>query len=321
MKILVTGSTGLTGSEAVDYFRLKDNEVIGIDNDGRSKALGTPSKTPEVFMDITDKESIDSLFEEHTFDVVIHTAAQSSHNVYEDSPLLDFDTNTRGTVILLEALRKTNPKGTFIYTSSDKVYGTNMVRLLSERDKRFHSDFPFSERLSIDYSAHSLFGASKTAADLYVQEYGFTFNMNTVCFRLGCITGSRHEGSHYHGFLANLARCIKNEETFYLHGFGGKQVRDNIHSFDLVTAMAHFIDRPKIAAVYNMGGGEERSCSVLEAIEEIEKRTGKKAKIEFVDAYKADRAWDIHDVSKFQNDYPKWKYLYSLSDIFDDLCK
>ena len=138
--------------------------------------------------------------------------------------------------------------------------------------------------------------------------------------RLGCITGKRHKGSHYHGFLSNLTRCIKNEEVFYLRGFKGKQVRDNIHSYDLVNAFWHFMKNPKVAEVYNMGGGQERSCSVIEAIDEIEKRTNKKAKIEYLDGYSGDRCWDIHDISKFRRDYPDWEYAYSLKDIFDDLC-
>ena len=320
MKILITGSEGLTGGEAVDFFRSKGFDVVGIDNDSRSKSIGTPSKEPEINMDIRDEKAINDLFEMHKFDVVIHTAGQASHDRYKDEPLVDFDINARGTIILLDAARKNNKDVIFVYCSSDKVYGASMTRELEELETRFHSDHPFDESLSVDNGEHSLFGASKLAADIYVKEYGYIFNMKTVCFRLGCITGKRHEGSHFHGFLANLSRCIRDEETFYLHGYKGKQVRDNIHSYDLVNAMWHFIQNPKVAVVYNMGGGEDRSCSVLEAIKIIEDKTGNKAKIEYVEQYSGDRAWDIHDVSKFKKDYPYWDYKYSLDDIFTELC-
>ena len=173
----------------------------------------------------------------------------------------------------------------------------------------------------MDHSIHSPFGCGKAAADLYVQEYGYYFGIKTVCFRLGCITGKRHKGAELHGFLAYLVKCIKEEKPYKIFGFRGKQVRDQIHSYDLVNAMWHFIKNPKVAAVYNMGGGWERSVSILEAIEMIEKETGKKAIVEYHEPRKGDRNWDIHDVSKFKKDYPEWKYKYSLEDIIQDLCQ
>jgi len=193
---------------------------------------------------------------------------------------------------------------------------------LMELPTRYHSDFPFSEELTIDYSVHSLFGVSKLAADLYVQEYGYQFGMNTVCFRCGCITGKQHQGAEQHGFLAYLAKCIKEEQPYNVFGFKGKQVRDIIHAEDLIRACHEFIKQPKKHQVYNMGGGPSRSISVLEAIEAIEKITGKKALVNIVDEERfGDRIWDVHDVLKFREHYPNWDYNYSLNDILKELCE
>lgn len=325
-KVLITGSLGLVGSEAVEFFADKGWQVIGLDNNMRAEFFGV-SKTQGggYDLDIRDEVAIAELFErlceKHKFDVIIHTAAQPSHDYSKDHALEDFDINARGTLILLEATRKYCPDATFIFCSTDKVYGGNMGEMQFNNNTRFEYDYPFNESLSIDQSIHSLFGCSKAAADLYVQEYGHYFGMKTVCFRLGCITGSRHKGAELHGFLAYLVKCIKEEKPYKIFGFEGKQVRDQIHSYDLVNAFYHFIHNPKVAAVYNLGGGEERSVSILEAIEMIEKETGKKAILEHGNARKGDRVWDIHDVSKFREDYPKWDYTYSLEDIIKDLCK
>ena len=322
-KILITGSAGLVGSEALDFFRNKEWQVVGVDNNMRSKLFGVfPSSHPddEYDIDIRDEKAINELFQKHKFDAVIHAAAQPSHDWSQKEPLTDFDINARGTLILLEAARKYCPEAVFVFCSTDKVYGGNMKRKTWKGNKRLVADEAFNEEISIDQSIHSLFGCSKAAADLYVQEYGYYFGMKTACFRCGCITGSRHKGAELHGFLSYLVKCIKTEEPYKIFGFEGKQIRDQIHSYDLVNAFWHFIQNPKIAAVYNMGGGWKRSISILEAIEMIEEETGKKAIIEYHESRKGDRNWDIHDVSKFKRDYPDWEYKYVLEDIIEYLC-
>lgn len=325
-KVLVTGSLGLTGSEAVDFFKEKDWEVVGIDNNGRAEFFGLVSNWAdftEHYLDIRNEDDVDRLFRQHKFDAIIHAASQPSHDYSKDHVLEDFDINARGTLILLEATRKYCPDAVFVFCSTDKVYGGNMKTKTYEKDKRLGAgnEYGFDESLSIDYSIHSPFGCGKAAADLYVQEYGYYFGMKTACFRLGCITGRRHKGAELHGFLSYLVKCIKEGISYKIFGFKGKQVRDQIHSYDLVNAMWHFIQNPKVAAVYNMGGGYERSVSILEAIEMIEKETGKKAIVEFAEERKGDRNFDIHDVSKFRIDYPEWDYQYSLEDIIKDLCQ
>lgn len=309
-KVLITGSTGLVGSAASKLFYEKGWNVISIDNNMRSKMFGTPKRHSVFQKDITDEKEINDLFYiMGPFNAIIHAAAQPSHDFSRDNVMLDFDINARGTLILLEATRKYCPNATFIYVSTDKVYGTNMF-----------GENPFNEDLSIDYAMHSPFGCSKAAADLYAQEYGYYFGIRTTIFRPGCITGKNHEGAELHGFLAYLSKCIKDEKPYKIFGYEGKQVRDQIHADDLANAFWHITENPHIAAVYNIGGGLDRSISVLSAIEEIEKRVGKKAIIEYVDEPRqGDRIWDVHDVKKFREDYPEWDYKYSLSDIFDDL--
>lgn len=321
MKVLITGSNGLVGSEAVNFFRNKGADVIGIDANLRSYFFGIVQPECELKMDIRDEKAINELFEKEKFDVIIHTAAQPSHDWSQKEPLTDFDINARGTLILLEATRKYCPEATFIHVSTDKVYGENMVRELKEYRTRYDSMHPFDENLSLDTSMRSLFGCSKTSADVYVQEYGYYFGMNTACFRCGCITGRQHAGAEEHGFLAYLAKCIKEGKLYRIFGYKGKQVRDIIHAYDLVSAFWEFAQKPRIAQVYNMGGGVMRSVSILEAIDLIEKETKKTAKTEYIEKPRlGDRQWDIHDVNKFQKHYPNWKYKYSLQDIIKDLC-
>jgi CDP-paratose 2-epimerase len=322
MKILITGSLGLVGSEAVDFFKEKGWEVVGIDNNMRSYFFGVVKQESEHNIDIRDEVAVDRLFQEHKFDAIIHTAAQPSHDWSQKEPLTDFDINARGTLILLEAARKYCPGATFVHISTDKVYGEGMKRGdLIEEETRYDHWYLFDEKTPIDMSTHSLFGCSKLAADMYVQEYGYYFGMKTVCFRLGCITGRRHKGAELHGFMAYLTKCIKEGITYNIFGYKGKQVRDQIHAYDLINACYHFIQRPRVAEVYNLGGGEERSVSVLEAIKLIEKETGKEATTKYVDEpRKGDRQWDVHDVSKFKAHYPEWDYKYSLKDIVTDLC-
>lgn len=324
-KILITGSAGLTGSEAMTFFKEKGWETVGIDNHLREKFFGVQEGVEVGYhshIDIRDEERINDLFQQHKFDAILHTAAQPSHDYSKDHALEDFDINARGTLILLEATRKYCPDATFIHISTDKVYGENMIRqIFAETKERYHSLAPFNENLSLDNTTRSLFGCSKTAADIYVQEYGNYFGMKTGCFRCGCITGKNHKGAELHGFLSYLVKCIKEGTPYNIFGYKGKQVRDQIHAYDLVSACYEFILNPKSGAVYNMGGGPDRSVSILEAIDLITKETGKPAFTEYIEEpRKGDRIWDIHDVSKFKKDYPNWQYKYSLQDIIKDLC-
>lgn len=320
-KVLITGSAGLVGSEAVKFFEEKGWKVYGMDSNMRSYFFGTPKKEVQFDVDIRDVVQVTELFKDVQFDAIIHTAAQPSHDWALKEPLTDFDVNARGTLILLEATRKYCPNAVFVHISTDKVYGEQMTPIqLVELSTRFHSDHPFNESLSIDYSMHSLFGVSKAAADLYVQEYGYRFGIKTVCFRPGCITGRNHEGAEQHGFLAYLAKCTREEQPYNVFGFQGKQVRDIIHAYDVVTACYEFIKNPKKHAVYNLGGGPERSISVIEAIDWLERNMKKRCIINFVDEPRiGDRIWDVHDVSKFRHDYPQWEYRYSLEDIINEL--
>lgn len=323
MRILVTGSCGLVGSEAVKFFTERGHDVTGVDNNGRSQFFGTPKKEPQIVLDLRNKHDVFDLIQRGKFDVVIHTAAQPSHDWSKKEPLTDFEVNTCATLYLLEAVRLYSPHTIFVHCSTDKVYGENMKYKAYDEDlTRYTHVLPFNEQKGIDLTVHSLFGVSKVSADLYVQEYGYQFGIRTVCFRCGCITGNQHEGAEQHGFLAYLAKCIKEGKKYHIFGYKGKQVRDIIHAHDLVSAMWEFIQNPKTSAVYNMGGGFDRSVSVLEAIDLIEKETGRKAITEYVEKERfGDRQWDIHDVSKFKEDYPNWKYEYSLQDIIKDLCR
>ncbi len=324
MKLLVTGSTGLVGSACVELFTEKGWDVIGIDNNNRAATLGTPTKhiKAKYNIDFTKADAVFKLFSENKFDAIIHAGAQPSHDWSKDHVIEDFMTNAFGTVILLEATRMFCPEATFLYVSTDKVYGENMVGGgLSD------------ENLGLDFAgSRSPFGCSKASADMYVQEYGNYFGMKTACFRPGCITGKNHEGAKLHGFMSYLVKCIKGIDKDHLYydiiGYGGKQVRDQIHVNDLANAFWHFIQNPKVAAVYNIGGGPERSVSVLSAIELIQKELemdqlppeDRPAMFRFIDdPRKGDRLYDVHDVSKFRKDYPEWDYKYSLQDIVKDL--
>lgn len=331
-KIIITGSEGLVGSEAVRFFTDLGWEVHGIDNNMRSYFFGVEKTESQHNIDIRNKVDIDELFEQVKPDAIIHAAAQPSHDWAKKEPLTDFDINARGTLILLEATRQYCPEAVFVYVSTDKVYGENMRRSLVELETRYHSDKPFSEDLCLDNTLRSLFGCSKLAGDLYVQEYGRYFNMKTVCFRPGCITGRNHKGVEEHGFLAYLVKCIKEGKTYNIFGYKGKQVRDQIHAYDLVNAFYHFIQNPKVAEVYNIGGGPDRSVSIIEAIHLVSKELGKdgisektnfwETTVRLIDEPRlGDRIWDVHDVSKFKSDYPDWDYKYSLDDIIKDLCQ
>lgn len=340
-KVLITGSSGLVGSACVSFFEEKGWEVFGIDNNMRSFLFGTEKQKTQHNLDIRNEFDMQTVFKNNKFDAIIHAAAQPSHDWAKNDPLMDFDINARATLILLENTRKYCPEAPFVFVSTDKVYGENMWPFHIQNSEiavragyatkndikqqfRYHSFTDgFIENLGLDFAGkRSLFGCSKTAADIYVQEYGNYFGMKTACFRCGCITGRNHQGAEYHGFLAYLVKCIKEGKTYKIFGFQGKQVRDQIHAFDLANAFYHFIQNPKMGEVYNMGGGAERSVSILEAIKLIEKKTGKKAITEYVEQErKGDRIFDVHDVGKFQSHYPEWEYKYSLSDIISELCE
>lgn len=320
-KVLVTGSTGLVGAEAVDFFAEKGWEVIGIDSNARSNFFGTERKVPQLTIDIRDSMRMEGLFEHHKFDAIIHTAAQPSHDWSKENVIEDFTINAFGTVVLLELSRKYCPDAVFVHCSTDKIYGEGMEAVgLFEEEARYEAPFPFDEETPIK-PALSPFGVSKLAADLYVQEYAAQGWLTTGIFRMGCITGRRHEGAEQHGFLAYLAKCIKEGKTYNIYGYKGKQVRDQIHAYDLVTAFWAFIQNPKAGEVYNMGGGPDRSVSVLEAGTLISRKTEKEFKYEIKEKRFGDRQWDVHDVSKFRKDYPEWDYKYSLDDIISDLCE
>ncbi len=312
MKVLITGATGLLGSACVDFFSKKGWDVVALDNNMRSHFFGTASKTIENPIDIRDVAKLEEGFKTFgPFDAIIHAAAQPSHDYASDHIMEDFEINTIGTLNLLEATRKFCPNAVFVYVSTDKVYGENMD-LPHE---------PYDETVGLDFAGiRSFFGCSKLAGDLYVQEYGNRLGMKTACFRPGCITGKNHEGAEQHGFLAYLAKSIKDGKVYKIFG-DGNTVRDQIHASDVASAFWHFIQEPRIGAVYNIGGGPSRAVSVLDAIKLIEDETDKICSYEFHDERKGDRRWDVHSVKKFRNDYPRWNYEYSLKDIIKDVCE
>jgi CDP-paratose 2-epimerase len=341
-KVVVTGSAGLIGSEAVKFFCTKEFEVFGIDNDSRAYFFGKDASTSwnrellekqfkkqytHYNYDIRNYSDLEKIFKKTKFDLIIHTAAQPSHDWAAKEPITDFTINANGTLNLLELTRTYSPGAVFIFTSTNKVYGDLPNELpLVELDTRYEIKTNHTyrqgidETMSIDNSVHSIFGASKVAADILVQEYGKYFNMKTVCFRGGCLTGPAHSGAMLHGFLSYLVKCIAKGEQYTIFGYKGKQVRDNIHAFDLVNAFYHFYQNPKVGEVYNMGGGRQLSVSVLEAIEKIEKISHKKAHIKYKkDNRIGDHIWYISNVSKFKTDYPEWDYTYSLDEILNDI--
>jgi len=341
--VLVTGSAGLVGSECVRFFSQKGFAVVGIDNNMRMAFFGkdgsvewnkkllletVPGYTHHD-IDIRDKTAIESLISKYNFDLIIHTAAQPSHDWAAQDPYVDFGVNAIGTHILLESARRLAPKAVFIYTSTNKVYGDNPNRLpLVELKTRYElpKDHLYykgiDETLSIDNCLHSLFGASKLSADILVQEYGRYFGMNCAVFRAGCITGAYHSGAKLHGFLSYLVKCCISGEKYTIYGYKGKQVRDNIHAFDLTNAFYQFFLKPRCGEIYNIGGTRIASVSVLEAIEICEKACGKKLKYEYVDTNRiGDHIWWISDVAKFQAHYPNWKLTYDKYSVIEDIVR
>ena len=342
-KVLITGSAGLIGSEAVKFFCQKGFDVFGVDNDLRSYFFGKDGSTVwkrkllekgyknyrHYGFDIRDKNKVRSLFKENRFALIVHAAAQPSHDWAAKEPLTDFEVNAWGTLILLENYRRYCPEAVFIFTSTNKVYGDRPNTLpLIELETRYelpqnHRYYQgIDESMSIDESLHSIFGASKVAADIMVQEYGKYFGLKTGTFRGGCLTGPAHSGAKLHGFLAYLVKCIATGHKYNILGYKGKQVRDNIHSYDLVNALYHFYKNPKKGEVYNIGGSRHSNTSMREAIQKIEGILGKKANVEYVDQpRKGDHIWYISDVSKFKRHYPGWNFEYNIDDIIEELCQ
>jgi len=341
---LVTGAAGLVGSETVRFFADQGLDVVGVDNDMRAYFFGPEASTAQnrehlqrkvrayrhLDIDVRDRTAIERQLSRYGRDlaVVVHTAAQPSHDWAAREPFTDFEINANGTLNLLEATRKHSPEAAFIFTSTNKVYGDTPNRLpLLERETRWEVDdsHPFSEHgidetMAIDSSLHSLFGASKLAADVMVQEYGRYFGMRTVCFRGGCLTGPNHSGAELHGFLAYLVQCAVTERPYTVFGYRGKQVRDNIHSFDLVRAFWSFFLRPRSGEVYNIGGGRASNCSVLEAIELCEHLVGRPMKWTYDDRHRVgDHIWWISDNRKFTSHYPDWRVTYSLEQTLAEI--
>jgi len=340
---IVTGSAGLIGSETVKRFARDGARVIGIDNDMRAEFFGQEASTRKTReelvknirgyehheIDIRNASAIEELFKRHRnhIDAIVHTASQPSHDWAARDPQTDFSVNANGTLNLLEATRKFCPEAPFIFTSTNKVYGDTPNRLpLRELEKRWEIEpgneyeQGISETMSIDYTQHSLFGASKAAADLLVQEYGRYFEMPTVSFRGGCLTGPAHAGTELHGFLSYLMICAVRDRPYRVFGYKGKQVRDNVHSFDLVEAFAEFVRAPRSGEVYNIGGSRHSNCSMLEAIDLCQQISGKKLNWSYEDTNRiGDHIWWISDVRKFQSHYPNWKFNYGLTEILEEI--
>jgi CDP-paratose 2-epimerase len=341
---IVTGSGGLIGSESAARLMTDGYDVIGIENDTRSRLFGPEASTNHVTerlrrhftgfrsldLDIRDADGVGRVFREAAeIDLIVHTAAQPSHDWAAGDPQADFAINANGTLNLLQATRENCPEATFVFTSTNKVYGDTPNRLpLLDAGKRLElpEDHPYfggiDTTMSIDSTLHSLFGVSKAAADLLVQEYGRYFEMPTVCFRAGCLTGPNHAGAQLHGFLAYLMKCTAAGEPYTLFGYEGKQVRDNLHAADLVDAFLLFHADPRPAAVYNIGGGRENACSVLEAIELCEGIAGRELQWELSDESRiGDHRWWISDLDEFGSDYGGWRpergLETTLREIFD----
>jgi CDP-paratose 2-epimerase len=340
----VTGSAGLIGSESVRHFASLGFEVVGVDNDLRSTFFGADASTAwnarrlcrdlgpaytHLTLDIRDRDGLARAFRHYgdAVSVVIHTAAQPSHDWAARDPFTDFDVNATGTLNLLQNVREHCPEAPFVHCSTNKVYGDRPNDLpLVELDTRFElaASHPYSggvpEEMPVDASLHSLFGASKLAADVLVQEYGRYFGMRTACFRAGTLTGPAHSAAHLHGFLGYLMRCAMTRRPYTVIGYGGKQVRDAIHSRDVVRAFEAFRRDPRPAAVYNLGGGRHANCSVLEAIELVEKITGEELERSFVETPRTgDHRWWIGSNARFTADHPGWRPTYDVVDILYEI--
>jgi CDP-paratose 2-epimerase len=338
--ILVTGSSGLIGSEAVEYFDRQGHKVVGVDNNMRRVFFGPPGDTlwnlerlkkatrnfTPMPLDIRDRDGVMALFRDSRFDLVIHCAAQPSHDKAADIALLDFEVNALGTVNLLEATRQHSRDAAFIFMSTNKVYGdAPNEKPLRENETRYDYSDPadyegIDETCRIDRTLHSLFGASKVAADIYAQEYGRYFGMGVGIFRGGCLTGPSHSGVELHGFLSYLLKVALSGKPYTVFGYKGKQVRDNIHSFDVVRAFEEFARNPRPGEVYNLGGGRANSISMLEAIARIEALTGRKINWTYTEqARKGDHICYISNLSKLKTHYPAWGITRDLAGILDEM--
>jgi len=341
--LLVTGSAGLIGSETVRFFAQKGLTIVGIDNDMRAHFFGQEASTrwnrlqleeqvpnyQHVEADIRDPEAMGRLFSRYGGAItgVIHTAAQPSHDWAARDPMLDFTVNANGTLVLLEMTRQHCPEAVFIFTSTNKVYGDTPNSLpLVELETRWElQNHPYAahgidEQMSIDQSKHSLFGASKVAADVMVQEYGRYFGLKTGVFRGGCLTGPAHSGTELHGFLAYLAKCAVTGKPYTVFGYKGRQVRDNIHSHDLVQMFWHFFQAPRAGEVYNAGGSRHSNCSMQEATGLCEELTGREMSISYAQENRiGDHIWWISDVRKFRSHYPDWQYRYDIRGILEEI--
>ena len=341
---VVTGSGGLIGSESVRHFVEAGYDVIGLENDMRARFFGPSASTSHttdalvrslgesfrsIEIDIRDTEGVDRVFARasESLELVIHTAAQPSHDWAASDPHMDFTVNANGTLNLLESTRRHAPSATFIFCSTNKVYGdlpnqlplvATEKRLELPEDHRYFAGIDTS--MSIDASTHSLFGVSKASADLLVQEYGRYFGMPTVCFRGGCLTGPNHAGAELHGFLSYLMRCTMTGKPYTVFGYGGRQVRDNIHSADLVAAFEAFHRAPRSAAVYNIGGGRQSNCSMLEAIEMCEQIAGHVLEWRLSDENRVgDHRWWISDLGPFRHDFPDWDIRYDVEAVLREI--
>jgi CDP-paratose 2-epimerase len=340
---IVTGSGGLVGSEAVRRFAQDGYEVIGLETDMRASFFGAEASTRETSellvkeldgfrweqLDIRDAAGVNALFARHArhLELVVHAAAQPSHDWAARDPQTDFATNANGTLNLLEATRAHAPDATFAFTSTNKVYGDRPNLLpLEEQETRLelpadhHWHRGIGTDMPIDQTTHSLFGVSKTAADLLVQEYGRYFQMPTVCLRAGCVTGPQHASAALHGFLAYLMKCTATATPYTVFGYGGKQVRDNIHARDLVSAIAAFHERPRPAAVYNIGGGRESNVSILEAIELCQAIAGRV--LDYTVSEEArigDHRWWISSLAEFESDHPAWRLTSAIEDMLREI--
>jgi CDP-paratose 2-epimerase len=344
MKMIITGSAGLIGSEAARFFSRKGYDIIGIDNDMRARFFGPEASTrwnlarlerelgkgyKHHDADIRDAKALEAIFkaEARKVKAIIHTAAQPSHDLAAQDVHLDFTVNANGTLNLLELARKYCPEAPFLFTSTNKVYGDtpNFLPLVEEEKRweiaeghEFHNGI--DETMSIDQTKHSLFGVSKVAADLLTQEYGRYFGMPTACFRGGCLTGPNHSGTQLHGFLSYLMKCAITNQPYTVFGYKGKQVRDNIHSYDLVRMFEEFIEAPRTGEVYNAGGGRFSNCSLIEAVEVCEEMTGRKMNLIHSEQNRiGDHIWYISSVEKFKKHYPRWSYSYTVTDILAEI--
>lgn len=341
---VITGSTGLIGSEAVRFFAAKGFTVVGIDNDMRSYFFGDEASTEwnrnrleeeipnyiHLSKDIRSEEEMKKIFSKYEKDikVIIHAAAQPSHDWAATDPLMDFSVNATATLVLLEMTRKYCEEAVFIFTSTNNIYGDSSNRLPLveletrwevETSHRFHR-FGIDETMSIDQTSHTIFGASKVAADIMAQEYGIYFGIKTGIFRAGCLTGPAHSGTQLHGFLSYLMKCAITQDQYTVFGYQGKQVRDNIHSYDLVNMFWHFYKNPKKGEVYNVGGSRYSQCSMLEAIKMCESLTGKSMNWKYSETNRqADHIWWISDIRKFESDFPDWKFKYGMEDIMKQI--